>query len=231
MGRRFALRTLVGVAIGIVVWLWIRTLRVRVVGRAALEHPGPLVCAFWHGKQMSLLRWPRRRGSAVLVSLSADGDLQVGVMRTLGLHVVRGSSSRGGSSGFKGLVRAQRRRGADVVFAVDGPRGPAGRVKPGAAELARLCGAPLLPLGVASSASWVLRRTWDRFELPRPFARVVIVAGPLLDPGASSDALGRALSLAERHAADRVHAGAGPLVGKRSERAEPSGESRPTKLA
>ncbi|MCS6899678.1 MAG: lysophospholipid acyltransferase family protein [Myxococcales bacterium] len=174
------IRGILGWILGGIAWCWLATLRITFLERALPSDARPWVLVFFHGQQFALLRWPRRRPTAVLVSLSQDGDLQTGALRSLGFVVCRGSSSRGGARGLASVIR-QLRSGLDAAFAVDGPRGPWGRVNPGALAAARHTGGVLIPLGCASSSSWVLRNAWDRFELPKPFARVVVVVGPALD--------------------------------------------------
>jgi lysophospholipid acyltransferase (LPLAT)-like uncharacterized protein len=97
------------------------------------------------------------------------------------MHVVRGSTSRGASSGLRGIVRALR-GGEDAVFAVDGPRGPLGFVHSGAATAAELAGAELVPMAAVAWPALVLSRTWDRYRLVLPLARVCVAFGPCLDP-------------------------------------------------
>ncbi|MCA9640065.1 MAG: lysophospholipid acyltransferase family protein [Myxococcales bacterium] len=172
--------------------LW--TLRVRVVGSLPA---GPSVFAFWHGKQLGLLRVPRPRPTQVLVSWSKDGELQSAAMQSFGLTVVRGSSSKGGGAALRQLVR--RLPEQDVALAVDGPRGPRRCAKPGAVLASRLAGAPLVPLGIAFGRSFVFRRAWDRFELPLPFSRVCVVIGDASEPS-SADRLTEDLDCAERQA-------------------------------
>src|SRR5690606_34949492 len=109
---------------------------------------GPRVLAFWHGRQMPLLRARGARPTVAMVSLSKDGELSARVMQSLGLEVVRGSSSRGGARALRAVVAALR-AGFDAVFAVDGPRGPFGLPKPGAAQAARLGRAAMVPVGSA----------------------------------------------------------------------------------
>lgn len=176
------LRTGLGWLLALIVRLWAATWRVRVVHEAGAE-AAPRVLAFWHGQQMPLIA-ARARPSATLVSWSKDGQLQSAVMRGLGLRVVRGSSSRGGAAGLRAIVRALR-SGLDAAFAVDGPRGPLGRAKPGAAEAGRLARTPVVPVGSAASRVLVLERSWDRFAIPWPFCRVVVVAGSPIDPEAA----------------------------------------------
>jgi hypothetical protein len=165
-------------------WLvraWLALLRVRVHGAIP---DGPVIWVFWHGTQMALLARPRRP-TAVLVSLSKDGQLQAGVMRRHGMIVVRGSSSRRAAGGLRGLLR-ELARGRDIAFAVDGPRGPRHSVKPGALVCAQRSGAKLVPLGVHASSAITLR-AWDRFLIPLPFSRVDIVIGkPVADDVAAA---------------------------------------------
>ncbi len=178
------MRALLGVLVGLVARIWLATLRVRVVVDPALEvaRDRPWVLAFLHGTQWPLLAWRRRGPTLVLVSLSADGELQSRALRLQGLSVVRGSSSRGGARGLAALVRAMKRRRADAAFAVDGPRGPYGVVKPGAVLAARATGAVLVPMGSAMTSGLVLRRAWDRFAIAWPFTRVTVVLGPPIEP-------------------------------------------------
>jgi lysophospholipid acyltransferase (LPLAT)-like uncharacterized protein len=137
------------------------------------------VFAFWHGQQMALLAAPRMAETAVMVSLSRDGSLQTEVMRRAGLVVVRGSSSRGGARALSRIVRLLR-EGTSAAFAVDGPRGPRGVAKPGAALAAAASGAALVPVASAARRTIVVRSAWDRFEIPVPFSQVAVVAGPPL---------------------------------------------------
>lgn len=185
------MRRALGVLLALVARLWVATLRVRVELHPALARVGERrwVLAFWHGTQLALQALPRRGRTAVMVSLSRDGDMQAAALALLGFEVVRGSTSRGGARALAALVRAMR-RGADAVFAVDGPRGPYGVPKPGALTAARLAGGVLVPAGCAAARGRVLAGTWDRFVLPLPFSRVSIVLGAPIEPE-EEDALGR----------------------------------------
>lgn len=183
-------RQTLGVLLGFVVRLWVRSLRFRLVydGWHPDDYPMPWVLAFLHGQQMALLRWRRRRETVVLVSLSDDGELQSHVMGAQGLEVVRGSTSRGGARGLATIVRRLRGGNQDAAFAVDGPRGPYGVVQGGALVAAARVRGVVVPLASAAASAHVLPRTWDRFEIPLPFTRVVVVLGPPLQPDAASPA-------------------------------------------
>ncbi len=190
----------------------------------------PVVFAFWHGRAVLLAAPLRREGATLLVSRSRDGAWATALVEALGYGVVRGSTSAGAVAGFRGLLRRLRRRpcpsdsgeavvpgpsepvpGAPrsdssragrraVAIPVDGPRGPAESVAPGAVALARASGAWIVPLAAASRRPWRLR-SWDGTRLPRPFARTVIAVGRPYRAGAGSDG---SVDLAVRMA--RLHA-------------------------
>jgi lysophospholipid acyltransferase (LPLAT)-like uncharacterized protein len=187
-------RDLLGWLVGVLARVWLSTLRVRVAYDPALERvrDRPWVLAFWHGTQWPLLAWRGRRRTVVLVSWSRDGALQARALAVQGLHVVRGSSSRGGARGLAALVGAMRREGADSAFAVDGPRGPRGVAKAGAIVAARATGAIVVPMGASIRSGLVLRRSWDQFAIAWPFTRVDVALGSPIDPTEDAqDALGK----------------------------------------
>jgi len=183
-----------GAVLALVARAWLATVRVRVHGAETLEGEGAAVLAFFHGTQLLLHKLRRRKKTCVMVSHSRDGELQAAALRTLGFDVVRGSSSRGGARALAAMVHKLREPETDAVFAVDGPRGPYGVVKPGALALAEKSGARIIPAGAAARRRVVLERAWDRFVLPWPFTRVDIVLGSPIDPAAGADALSRAIA-------------------------------------
>lgn len=169
------------------------TLRVRFEG--PLPPPDrPRLYAFHHGRQLALFRHGRPRPVAVLSSLSSDGSLQARVLARLGFVVVRGSSSKGGARGLAALVKRVR-AGIDAAFAVDGPKGPQGVVKPGVVLAARRTGGVVVP--IATAASWAIRfdRAWDRYVLPLPFSRVIVRRGEPIWVGPDADVEGARLQL------------------------------------
>lgn len=159
------------------------------------------VLSFFHGTQFPLLAWRRRRKTAVMVSLSKDGSLQARALGFLGFDVVRGSSSREGARGLAALVRRLRTGERDAAFAVDGPRGPYGVVKPGAAFLAARAGAWLVPMGSAVDRGKVFQRAWDRFALPWPFTTVAVVLGAPISGDEPENKLESAIRAANERAA------------------------------
>jgi lysophospholipid acyltransferase (LPLAT)-like uncharacterized protein len=207
-------RRALGVLLGLTARAWLATLRLTLILDPALDATAntmrPWSLAFWHGQQFALLRWRRRRGTVALVSLSRDGEIQAAALPRVGMAIERGSSSRGGVAGLKAIVRRLRREGLDAAFAVDGPKGPRGVVRSesgsvGAAIAARLSGGVVVPMASACGRLRVLTRTWDRFELPLPFSRVVVVLGaPLAPEQATPDRLAAAIDAARAIAVDTL---------------------------
>lgn len=173
-GRRWLGRV---VALG--VRLLYRTLRVERRGREAVEailaRGEGYAYGFWHGRQLVLLGAHDGERCAIMVSLSRDGAIQKEVCDEFGYLVVRGSSSRRGRKALAELS-ALVAEGWNPALAVDGPRGPAGRVQPGLLALARRHGLWIVPLACASRRRIVLS-SWDRTEIPLPFTRAVVVYG------------------------------------------------------
>ncbi|MGE0161019.1 MAG: lysophospholipid acyltransferase family protein [Gemmatimonadales bacterium] len=132
----------------------------------------PVIFVFWHGNLLPLVHYHRHEGIVVLVSEHADGERIARILMRRGFATVRGSSTRGGARGLRDLVRAAR-AGRDLALTPDGPRGPRGEFKPGALAAARITGLPVIPLAVAASPAWSLG-SWDRFLVPKPFAKVQI---------------------------------------------------------
>jgi lysophospholipid acyltransferase (LPLAT)-like uncharacterized protein len=135
----------------------------------------PVIHVVWHSRLLLLPYLYRGTGVRVLISRSRDGELVAGLVRRFGFVVVRGSSSRGGARGLRALARALE-DGHSVLLVPDGPRGPSETVKPGVVALARMTGAPVVPLAFAANRQW-RARSWDGFRVPKPFARCVVRFG------------------------------------------------------
>lgn len=159
------------------------------VDRASWPVAGPCVLAFWHGDQLPLIVLHRGEGVVGLASLSKDGELLAAVLRRLGYGVVRGSTSRGGVGALR-AAEAALREGGRPALAVDGPRGPRGTVHPGAEALARRGGVPVVFATVEARGARL--RSWDRFLVPWPFARVRVRYGTWRPgEGTLAEAMGR----------------------------------------
>lgn len=132
----------------------------------------PVVFVFWHGQLLPLVHIHRGEGIVVLVSEHDDGEYITRIIERNGFGTVRGSSTRGATTGLRGLVRAAR-AGRDLALTPDGPRGPRGDLKPGALLVAQLTGLPIVPLAVGASRGWRLK-SWDGFLVPGPLSKVEV---------------------------------------------------------
>jgi lysophospholipid acyltransferase (LPLAT)-like uncharacterized protein len=135
----------------------------------------PVVFTFWHGQLLPLVHYHRNEGVVVLVSDHADGEYITRVILRHGFGAARGSSTRGGVKGLKGILRAIR-GGKDLAFTPDGPKGPRHVFKLGALTAAQLSGAPVIPLAVGTDRGWYLK-SWDRFMIPKPLSLLRIRYG------------------------------------------------------
>ncbi len=198
--RRRARRIRWGVRLGLVLLRALAvTWRLREVNggvlRALRARKQPVILAFWHGRMLPLLWHHRGQRVAILISEHGDGEIIARVAEALGYLTVRGSSSRGAERALLGMIRTVK-EGTDVAITPDGPRGPAESFAPGAAIIAHRSGAPIVPLVASAVHAWRLR-SWDRFLIPQPFARVTITYGEPWFAGemTARDAAGQATRL------------------------------------
>lgn len=157
--------------------------------RGLLESETLFVAAFWHGRLLFPLRLAqmyRERRVTVLVSRSRDGEWISQIAQRFGVLPTRGSSHRGGVRGLLEAIRLVQ-QGYVACVTPDGPRGPRYQAQPGIVTLAHKTGAAILP--VTYSAKWrKVMRSWDRFVLPVPFSRVVVIYGePIRMPAQVTD--------------------------------------------
>jgi lysophospholipid acyltransferase (LPLAT)-like uncharacterized protein len=132
----------------------------------------PIIFVLWHGQLLPLLYQHRGEGAAVLISEHGDGEIIARIATRLGYTTVRGSTSRGAARALLGLARVVG-DGRDVAVTPDGPRGPAKTFAPGPIIVAQRTGAPIVAATAVASSAWRLG-SWDRFMIPRPFARVTV---------------------------------------------------------
>lgn len=138
----------------------------------------PAIYAFWHRDLLPIAWYMRGQRVGILVSQHFDGEWITQAAQRMGYIVFRGSSTRGGLSALAEMAQAVR-SGLPVAFTADGPRGPRFVAKPGPVLLARMTGAPLYAIHAQLPRAWVLH-SWDRFQIPHPFSRMIgHWAGPI----------------------------------------------------
>lgn len=204
-GTRLRFRDHVIVFLGIVVirllgWTW-RITRSGGEEVASRRRQGlPILYAFWHGQMLPLLVEHAGERVALLVSSHRDGEIITRVARAFGMGAIRGSTSREAAGALRAMVRTLR-SGGSIGVTPDGPRGPAHEFSPGPAIASFETGVPVILLAAVADRAWYLR-TWDRFMIPKPFARIaiyyhpsIVVAGPTArDAAAFAPSLGATLN-------------------------------------
>ena len=162
-----------GVAALVRTWRWeVRGEEHLVAVRAAGER---VIFAPWHATLIPLVWLHRHQGITLLVSAHGDGGVLADVAARWGYRIVRGSSTRGGATAYRLLVRSLE-TGGDAGVTPDGPRGPAGHAKPGVVAAARRARATIVPVAAHATRAWRLH-SWDRMLVPQPFATVRVVYG------------------------------------------------------
>ena len=70
-------------------------------------------------------------------------------------------------------------QGYDIAITPDGPRGPKYELGSGLVYLAQKAALPILPCHARFHGALRLK-TWDRFAIPLPFARLDVTIGPAM---------------------------------------------------
>ncbi len=157
------------------------TLRVEVVGvhnAMQIRSEGePGIGAFWHRCILSAAWIWRDRGIVVLNTVNFDGQWTRRVIERLGFGTAQGSSSRGAVEGLAAMAQSLE-AGHHVAFTIDGPRGPRYVAKPGPVILARRTGRPISVFHIGVDMAHTFQKSWDLFQIPHPFSRVVMFVAP-----------------------------------------------------
>ncbi len=147
----------------------------------------PVIVAMWHGQHFMVpFAKPKHWPAKVMISRSADGEVNAIAAKKLGMGLIRASGGRtahqikkrGGMKGFIEAVRALR-SGDTIAMTADVPKGPARHSGVGIVQLAKHSGRPILPVAVATSRSIELN-SWDKASVNLPFGRGSIVGGELI---------------------------------------------------
>lgn len=158
------------------------TYRFEHVGKEKVEaarklHPnGAYLYALWHQNIVASIMSHMGKPHVCIVSASKDGELVAVTLKMLGHKSARGSSSRGGVQAMQEMIRIVN-DGTPGAISVDGPRGPAHQPKKGIFEVAKITGAPIIPLITYPTSFWSFEKSWDKFRLPKPFSKILVRYG------------------------------------------------------
>ncbi len=139
-----------------------------------------VIYCLWHQHIFGLIFYARKLkeyNPVCMISASNDGDVAAKFVQKVGWNIVRGSSSKGGREALK--ILTTKKDYLLIANAVDGPQGPVGKIKAGSVKIAREIGAPVVPVYVTANRYWQLN-SWDKFIIPKPFAKVNIIFGDMI---------------------------------------------------
>ncbi len=146
-----------------------------------------LLCG-WHQQFFSAIAYFKKYSNyspGIMISRSVDGEVIAGVAKLTGWKPVRGSSSKGGKSALIKMIEYLKRSKL-AGHIMDGPRGPMGIIKAGAIRIALEANAVIVPFYVEADRAWYFR-SWDRFFIPKPFAKVVLRYDKMIKLASISD--------------------------------------------
>lgn len=145
------------------------------------DHKKPLISAFWHGRMLLMpCAWQCPHPFSMLISNHTDGKIIAQSVKYYGIQTIAGSKSRGGTQALRRILKCLK-NGHSIGVTPDGPRGPREVVSQGIVAMARLSGVPVMPCTYAIGHSVVVP-SWDRFRVPLPFSRGVLIWGKPLNP-------------------------------------------------
>ena len=151
------------------------TVKFEIQGWENFDETKPQILCFWHNRIPIATYFWRHRKIIVMSSQSFDSEYIARFIQRFGYGAVKGSSTRGGKGALIQMIR-QVRGGKSAAFTVDGPRGPIYEAKPGAVLLAAKSNALIVPFSISLNRYWQLP-SWDKIQIPKPFARAIVVIG------------------------------------------------------
>ncbi len=172
---------LYGLLVYYIIMLTKLTLKVEIIGKENMKEDEPYVLALWHNKVVAtILALGFIKKRAGLASPSADGELISVPLEKLGYKMIRGSSGRDSVKGLVQLIKAVK-EGYTIGTPLDGPKGPAFEAKQGMIYVAQKSGKPMVFMGAAYSKKWILSKTWDKCQIPKPFSKVIcVISEPMM---------------------------------------------------
>ncbi len=165
--------------------LWRSCRVVQIIGTEHIDKIAkskkPFIPCYWHQQHLFCTWYMKKlikRGLKIgfLISPSVDGEIPAKLARAWGGEIIRGSTTRTGAQAMRDMYTLVVKQGISPVSTSDGPQGPIHTFKMGDVLLAQFTQAPLIPLAYAAEKAWMLG-SWDKFLIPKPFSRIVIVIG------------------------------------------------------
>lgn len=126
---------------------------------------------FWHGELlMQPFNYQKLKPNgkvSAMISEHKDGEAITRTVEYLGIHSVRGSSSRGGAKALISAIK-EIKNGDDIAITPDGPRGPRHSIADGIVAISKKTNAKILIFNIKCTKYWQFN-SWDKFIVPKPF--------------------------------------------------------------
>lgn len=146
-----------------------------------IQPTGSFIFSIWHEQVLTVMAAHAHDEPYIaLASRSKDGEYAAYIAEKFGFYAVRGSSRgrRGDKGGKEALAEYIEKlsRGISGGITIDGPKGPRHVCKPGIVIMSHKTGSPIVPVRAEASSFWEFN-SWDRFKLPKPFAKITVIYG------------------------------------------------------
>ncbi|MCK5146192.1 lysophospholipid acyltransferase family protein [bacterium] len=167
-----------------------KTLRIEIIGQEHLDKicdsKKPISYSIWHGRQFLISYFLADKNTCALTSPSRDGRLQADILKIFGYRIIFGSSKKNPVKALLSLINEIKTNGGPSLIAVDGPRGPIYKVKPGILFLTKKIEGLIVPLTFSVKRGFFFQ-SWDRYLLPAPFSKAIILIGEPFSPSSKTE--------------------------------------------
>lgn len=134
----------------------------------------PCIYAMWHAHQCCIHGIKNKKNLNVLISRSVDGEIIARTVEKWGFKTVRGSKGKKGSVEATMQLIDKLKNNECVAMMVDGPSGPAYNAKVGIIKIAKMSGAPIVPVyWYSEDPSFLKLPSWDSFRYPFFYTRLL----------------------------------------------------------
>ena len=136
---------------------------------AEVNNPNKMPCiyAMWHCHQLCIHGVSNRNKLNVLISRSRDGEIISKIVEKWGFKTIRGSKGKKGAVEATIQMINALRSGENVAMMVDGPKGPARKVKDGVIKIARIASVPIVPIyWYSNNLTFAKFPSWDKLRMP-----------------------------------------------------------------
>ncbi len=147
------------------------------MGKKRLEFADqkPCIFAYYHGQMVVLMALSPRDRMTTLASNSRDGEMIARAADRMGFGLARGSKTHGGMKAGLELMSASKDN-RNLLFNVDGPKGPRHIVKDSIIRIAEMSGLPIIPVVCDGRKNWV-SNSWDKYTIPFLNTRTIYIFG------------------------------------------------------